>query len=146
LPKAASARKKRHMLPDLAPALEMLRREIPDLAGVYLFGSVAEGLDRPGSDIDMAVFARRPIDRLRRLALQEGLAKLLSRDVDLVDLASVPTILQMQVIGEGRVIDAPDADATGAFEVRVMRDYQNLKARRADIEADIVERGRVYAG
>lgn len=129
----------------LSAALGILRREIPDLAGVYLFGSAAAGALRPGSDIDLAFLAGRPLPRQLVLDLQEAVANVLLRDVDLIDLAAAPTILQVQAIGEGRLIYAADTDAIGFFEVRVMRDYYDLKARRAAIEADIVERGRVYA-
>jgi len=134
------------MAVDLAPALEILRRELPGLVGVYLFGSVADGSDRPDSDVDLAFYASLPVDRMRVLDLQEALANALKRDVDLIDLATASTIVQAQAIGEGRLVDSTDADAIGFFEVRIMREYQKLRMRRADIEADIVERGRVYAG
>ncbi|MCR6645481.1 MAG: nucleotidyltransferase domain-containing protein [Terricaulis sp.] len=130
---------------DLAPAIALLRRDIPGFAGAYLFGSAADGTDGPGSDVDIAVFAGRALSRARVLDVQEALAKLLGREVDLIDLAAAPTILQVQAIGEGRLFDAPDADAIAFFEVRVLREYQQLKARRAGIEADIRERGRIYA-
>ena len=130
---------------DLAPALAILRREAPEIVGVYLFGSVADGTDRPDSDVDLAIYAGRPLARMRVLDLQGAVADALRRDVDLVDLASAPTILQVQAIGEGRLVDASNPDAVALFEVRVMRDYYDLKARRAEIEADIVARGRVYA-
>lgn len=130
---------------DLSPALAILRREAPEIAGVYLFGSVADGTDRPNSDVDLAIYAGRPLARMRVLDLQGAVADALRRDVDLVDLASASTILQVQAIGEGRLVYTSDPDAVGLFEVRVMRDYYELKARRADIEADIVARGRVYA-
>lgn len=130
---------------NLAPALEILRRETPGLVAVYLFGSVASDAERSDSDVDLAVYASAPIDPLRLLDLQEALARVLSRDVDLVDLAAASTILQIQVIGEGRLVDAPQPRETALFEVRVMRDYQDLKARRVEIEADVVRRGRVYA-
>jgi uncharacterized protein len=130
---------------DLAPTLALLRQEIPNLAGVYLFGSFAAGLDRADSDVDLGVFAGRPLQRPRVIELAHRVASLLRRDVDLVDLADASTILQMQAIGEGRLIDAPKPYECALFEVRVMRDYQDLKARRREIEADIVARGRVYA-
>lgn len=130
---------------DLAPALDVLRAEISGLAGVYLFGSAASGVMRADSDVDLAVFAGGPIARGHLLEVQEKAAAALRRDVDLIDLAAAPTILQFEAIGEGRLIAAPDPDAAAFFEVRVLREYQDLKARRAEIEADIVERGRVYA-
>ncbi|GIK47485.1 MAG: nucleotidyltransferase domain-containing protein [Hyphomonadaceae bacterium] len=134
------------MTADLSPALGILRGALPGLAGTYLFGSAADGSARADSDVDLAVYAGPPIDRARLLDLQEALAKALSRDVDLIDLAAASTILQVQAIGEGRLVDAPDPQAAALFELRVMRDYQELKARRADHEADILRTGRVYAG
>lgn len=133
------------MLAQLTAAIDLLRREFPALAGVYLFGSAADGRDRPDSDIDLAIFAGRDLDRARLLEAQEEIAKLLRRDIDLIDLAVAPTILQIQAIAEGQVVAAPDATALAFFEVRVIRDYQELKARRAEGEAEIVRRGRVYA-
>ncbi len=104
------------MAVDLAPALALLRREAAEIAALYLFGSAAAGAERPDSD------------------------------VDLVDLACAPARVQMQPIGEGRLIAAYDAHAAAFFEVRAMREHQDLKARRASIEAHIIQRGRVYAG
>jgi predicted nucleotidyltransferase len=125
--------------------LSFLRREIPGLAGVYVFGSAADGRLRADSDVDLAVYAGRAIDPARLLEIREALAKLLRRETDLIDLVAASTILQAQVLGEGRLVDAPDATPLAYFEIRVLRDYQDLKERRAEIEADIVKRGRVYA-
>lgn len=130
---------------DLAPALALLRREIPALSSVYLFGSFAAGLERADSDVDLAIFAGRALERARLIELAHQLAGILRRDVDLIDLAAASTIMQMQAIGEGALVAAPRPLEAALFEVRVMRDYQDLKARRADIEADIAARGRVYA-
>ncbi len=129
---------------DLAPALALLRQRIPGLAATYLFGSQAGDGARPDSDIDLAVFAGQPLPRGDVIELALELAALLRRDVDLVDMASASTILQFQILAEGRLIDAPDPDPAALFELRILREYQDLKIRRAAIEADIVARGRVY--
>lgn len=129
---------------DLAPALALLRQRIPGLAGTYLFGSQSGGNARADSDVDLAVFAGRPLPRAQVVQLTLELGGLLRRDVDLVDMACASTILQFQIVAEGRLVDAPEPDAAALFELRIMREYQDLKARRAAIEADIVERGRVY--
>jgi predicted nucleotidyltransferase len=130
---------------DLGPALEILRREIQGLAGVYLFGSHATGAERAGSDVDLAIFAGRALSQDKVLGVRERVSAALLREVDLVDLAAASTILQMQVMQDGRLIAAPDAHRVGLFELRVLRDYRDLKTRRAGIEADIVRRGRVHA-
>jgi predicted nucleotidyltransferase len=133
------------MQPDLSAALAILRREVPDLAAVYLFGSAATGTARVGSDVDLAFVAGRPVAHERLLDLRQLLANSLNQDVDLVDLAAANTILQIQVINEGRVIDTSDPDAAALFELRAIREYQDLKERRRGVEADIVARGRVHA-
>lgn len=129
----------------MSSALAILRREIPALAGVYLFGSHASGDARPDSDVDLAVYAGRPLPRTLLADVREQVANALKQNVDLIDLSAAPTILQIQVIDEGRLIDAPDPDSTAFFEVRAVRDYQDLKERRAATEGDIIRRGSVYA-
>lgn len=129
----------------LAPAIELLRKDIPGLAGVYLFGSQARGAARPSSDVDLAIFAHREIEPGRLAGAREAIARLLLREVDLVDLAVADAVLQMQVLEDGVLVAADDAAAVGNFELRVLHDYSDLKIRRADIEADIVKRGRVHA-
>lgn len=132
------------MLLDLAPVLDVLRREIPTLAGIYLFGSQATGTAGPKSDIDIALFAGRALPQLELLRLREKVSVAMRREVDLVDLADASTILQMQVLRDGRLEATIDANAIGLFELRVLRDYRDLKIRCAGIEADIVARGRVH--
>ncbi|MES1197018.1 MAG: nucleotidyltransferase domain-containing protein [Pseudomonadota bacterium] len=129
---------------DLSQALAPLRHEIAGLAGVYLFGSQAAGDARPDSDIDLAFYAGAPVSRALVLDLQQRTANALMRDVDLVDLASASTILQMQVLREGRLVEVLHPRSIGEFELRVLRDYDDLKRRRAEIEADVIARGRVY--
>ena len=132
------------MLIDLAPVLDVLRREIPSLAGIYLFGSQATGTAGPKSDVDIAFFAGRALPQLELLRLREKVSAAMRREVDLVDLADASTILQMQVLRDGRLEATIDANAIGLFELRVLRDYRDLKMRRAGIEADIAARGRVH--
>ena len=131
---------------DLTPVANLLVKEIPGLAGAYVFGSQATGAAREGSDVDLAVFAGRPIKREELLENAERVARLVRREVDLIDLADANPILQMQVLREGRLIAAPDPTSIGLFELRALRDYRDLKRRRAGIEADIMARGRVHAG
>jgi len=35
--------------------VEVVRRRVPDIDAIYLFGSVARGRTRPGSDVDVAL-------------------------------------------------------------------------------------------
>lgn len=125
----------------------MLRAEWPDLMAVYLFGSAAKGLERPGSDLDIAALGRSVPGKstpalTRRLGL--AMALKLGVDVDLVDLGVASTILQKEVIAEGRRLWSADEFETEMFEIRVYSYYQKLNEERADIIADGIRTGRFY--
>lgn len=127
------------------PVIAMLRERIPGLAGIWLFGSAANGMERPDSDLDLGVVATeghipRPLLLETRLALEA----LLNRDVDLVDLAKAPASLAREACWLGRRLAAFDTLYADSFEIRAAREYEDLKLRRAGIEADIRERGKVF--
>ena len=67
----------------------------------YLFGSVAQGGVRPGSDVDIAV-SRCPPERFYRLSAQ--LERALALPLDLVDLDRAPNDFAAHVRTTGRRI------------------------------------------
>ncbi len=78
------------MQKDLGPAVDLIRSKVPDLVAVYLFGSAARGDQTPQNDIDLAFLSPRPLRAKVCWDLQQGLAVLLHRDVDLIDLRATP--------------------------------------------------------
>lgn len=130
--------------PDLSAPVDRLRREVPGLVAVYLFGSAAHGTNGPQSDLDLAVLAGRPLDPVRRFDVQENLAAALGHDVDLVDLRVASTVFQMQVVSTGRVLLDADRGARAAFETFVYSAYALLNEERAGVLEAIRQRGRVY--
>ncbi|MES1197283.1 MAG: nucleotidyltransferase domain-containing protein [Pseudomonadota bacterium] len=129
---------------DLTSTLAILERDLPGLAGVYLFGSRAAAAARPESDVDLAVYSDRPIEANLLREVRARLEAALNEDVDLVDLRTASTVLQMQVLSAGSPVAVINPSVLGQFELRALRDYHDLKRRRAEIEADVVRRGRVY--
>ena len=92
--------------------VERLRRALADRRDVrlaLLFGSVARGADRPGSDVDVAVDA----PRVDHLALARDLSLALDREVSVVDLADPGYPLLAALVRDGVVIaeHAPSAAA-----------------------------------
>lgn len=128
-----------------ADAIPVLERLIPGLAAVYLFGSEARGDARTDSDMDLAIVALGPVPEPVLRAAREAVEAAVNRDVDLVDLTTASTILAAQVMFEGRRIATLAPMVADLLEVRLMRDYVDLKARRRGIEDDIAKRGRVLA-
>ncbi|MEW5762028.1 MAG: nucleotidyltransferase domain-containing protein [Bacillota bacterium] len=111
----------------------------PDVTAAYVFGSVAQGRCRSGSDLDVAVlFAPGTEDRLarfdRRLELEIALEKIVHRPVQVVDLAAAPLFLQHQVRKYGRLIVDKDPARRISFEIGSRRRYfdmQRVYRRRA---------------
>lgn len=98
----------------------------------YLFGSAAESVARPDSDVDIAMLLPRGVSAQERLArrfdLMQDLGSMLRRDVGVVVLNDAPLRLIGQVLRHGRVVYCADAGARVDFEVRALRLYFDLHA------------------
>lgn len=110
-----------------------LRKELvahPAISTAYLFGSVARGVSRTNSDVDLAVLlADDPPRTLAGLGvdLKASLATALSREVDLVILNRAPADLVHRVLRDGILILERDRGARVRFEVRARNEYLDLK-------------------
>ena len=125
--------------------IEALVNIVPDLKGVYLFGSRADGSARPDSDFDFAFLNTGT--RLSDLAvhsLRLALATSLDADVDLVDLRAASSVLQFQIISKGRRIYSSDDSFCDTFDLFVYSSYQHLNEGQQEIIQAIRQRGKVY--
>ena len=129
---------------DYQPAVELVREAIPDVVAVYAFGSRAHGTSRSESDLDLAVLAPRRLPAELRWTLQEQLARRLRVNVDLIDLRSVPTVMQKEIVATGNVVFGLDAPARRAFEGLVFSSYARLNEERREILQRVLEDGRVH--
>jgi predicted nucleotidyltransferase len=121
-----------------------LREALPQVIAVYQFGSTASGQARAESDVDIAVLAAAPVQPVVRFEAQESLAARLGRDVDLVDLLSVSTVMRMQIIATGTLLAAFDAAAQVAFEDQTYSAYARLNEERRAILEQVRREGRVH--
>lgn len=127
-----------------ASALALLETRIPRLIALYRFGSAVDGTLRPDSDLDYAVLAAAPLDPVARFEMQEDLACLLRRAVDLVDLRHASTVMRMQVISNGVAVAVRDPVETERFEIAVYASYARLNEERREILAQITRERAVY--
>lgn len=124
--------------------IDTLKRAIPELRAIYLFGSHARGDATQESDVDIAVLAARPLEAVTRYDLAQALAGAVNRDVDLLDLRTASTVMRMQVLASGQCLYRREEREVSAFEDFVFTDYARLNEERASILADIRERGTIY--
>ena len=125
-------------------AVRLLQDALPDLVAVYLFGSTSAGNAGPESDVDLAVLARQRLDPSDRFDLQERLASVLRRPVDLADLRAASTVFAIQVVGGGRLLYESDSAARGRFEDLAYSLYARLNEERRGVLDRVASEGTVY--
>lgn len=128
----------------LVALVEKLEEEFAELLSVYRFGSSGTEYERQDSDLDLAVYASKPLPTMELWCIGQDLAAKIGRDVDLVDLASASTVMQAQVIHNGERIYCADRAACDTFEDYVYSSYARLNEERQGILEDILRRGSVY--
>ena len=128
-----------------AELVRAIRDAIPEVIAVYRFGSSVEGTTHGESDIDLAVLLPQALDPVRRFDLQEQLAVAMRRDVDLVDLRAVSTVMRMQVVSRGILVACFDPAEKDRFETHTYSAYARLNEERKAI-LEQVERDRTVYG
>jgi len=124
--------------------VRLIREAVPDTVAIYRFGSSAGAGLRPESDVDIALLGRRPLDAVERFDLQERLASALRRDVDLVDLRGVSTVMRMQVVSRGMLIFEGDRGQRQVFETHVFSSYARLNEERRALLDQIRSEGSIH--
>jgi len=69
-----------------------------------IYGSVARGQDRPGSDLDLLVDLERGCSLLEMIALRQELEALLNCQVDLAEAAQLHPLIRDQVIAQATAL------------------------------------------
>lgn len=120
--------------------IEFLKKRIPKLIGIYIFGSYADNTANRESDIDIAFLSFEKIGAVEKWKIQEELASLLDIDVDLVDLKDATVVLRAEVVENGKLIFSADKYQVDYFEMTTYSMYADLNETRADIINDYMEK------
>lgn len=111
--------------------LSRIQSAIPELKAVYLYGSRASGKARPDSDYDIAVLAAEPLEGKESFfRLQLELAGLTDSGVNLVDLRSLPIVLQFEVLRGRKRLFCADRAYCVDVESGIFSDYQRFAEER----------------
>jgi len=106
------------------------RAQAEGIAAAWLFGSVARGTARSGSDVDVgALFREDPPRTLEgyRFDLESELERLLRIPVQLVVLNRAPVDLARRVLRDGKLLVNQDPSRRIQFEVRTRNEYWDLE-------------------
>jgi uncharacterized protein len=132
---------------DFKGIISTIHKHYPKVEGIYLFGTFGTFMERPESDLDIALLLP-PAEAKKGKSLtfsdcHDELESLTERSVDLINLRETNTVFQNEIITEGRLIHAANETETDAFEMKVLSLYQKLNEERAGILHDIETSGRV---
>lgn len=116
--------------PDSARITKLVQQELPQSRALWLFGSATRGDMQNDSDIDLAVTLPEPLDAQEKWELQIRLGRQLGFDVDLLDFARLPTIMQLQIIETGQLLFAKDPLATEMYNAFVRTEYLDIQRWR----------------
>ncbi len=118
--------------------LQAVLTRFPQLVLALVFGSVAEGRQRPDSDLDIAVAAKQALTTVEKMDIIAALAEQTGRPVDLIDLKVVAEPLLGQIVRHGRRLLGSDGEygsliSRHLFEQADFMPYRNrvLAERRA---------------
>lgn len=131
----------------LERVVALILDRVPQVQGIYLFGSFSTGDAHPESDLDLALLLPAGLIFQPSLvvALTQDLSEETGRDIDLILLREANSVLQNEVVTNGRVLLARDERAVGEFEMLSLSLWQKLNEERAGILSDIARTGSVLA-
>lgn len=132
----------------LDPVVKAILSHHPAAQAIYLFGSFGTENERDDSDVDVALLLAPDEAKRAGSLLQSGLCldleNLLGRNVDLINLRCVSTVLQKEIIAADRRIHDGDTKAADEFEMLTLSQYQKLNEERAEIVASALAGGRLH--
>jgi predicted nucleotidyltransferase len=97
---------------NVSPIENTIRTTLAPYAGIrlaILFGSLATGLGRNDSDVDLAIDMGKPLNFEEKMALIGELAKSTGRPIDLIDLQVVGEPLLGQILKHGKRLVGVDS-------------------------------------
>lgn len=98
----------------------------PQIKAVYLFGSEAEGKERPDSDLDLGIFTDDNIPSSFKLDLLKDLAADGFDNVDLVLLTKADPVVRYEAVRPNKLIYSTEDFDRGTTYSKVVRTYLDL--------------------
>jgi len=129
--------------------IQTVLKHYPEVQAIYLFGTYGTDDQWTDSDVDIALLLKhqqaKTVGTLVMSDLRFELERLLEKDVDLINLRRVPTVLQKEIVAADRRIHTADEYAADEFEMLTISYYQKLNEERSEILKEIMTSGRVVS-
>lgn len=120
---------------------EFLKESIPGIELIYLFVGMTEEENNRDSDIDLAFLSQEKISNVQRFDIQEKLASILNKNVDLVDVKLTSTKLNFQIVWQGILIYSINEKRKSDFELSATGQYFDYKMTMEPIFGQIFSKG-----
>jgi predicted nucleotidyltransferase len=124
-------------------ALDPVFQKYPEIQAVYVFGSVATGKIKAGSDLDLGIVPKTPSLHERKLDILTDLARLGFCEVDLVFLDVEDIVLRFEIVKHNKVIYQTSDFDKGEYYSRILRQYFDflpyLKVQREALKRRILD-------
>jgi hypothetical protein len=101
-----------------------------EINSVYIYGSYAEGKNRPDSDLDVAIFLSKDIKKNHLLYRSEIITELqqqLKIKIDVIILNESNYMLRAEVFRKGKLIYEKDTEKRSVFQAISMGFYYDYK-------------------
>ena len=129
--------------------IQTVLKHYPEVQAIYFSGTYGTDDQWTDSDVDIALLLKhqqaKKVGTLVMSDLRFELERLLEKDVDLINLRRVPTVLQKEIVAADRRIHTADEYAADEFEMLTISYYQKLNEERSEILKEIMTSGRVVS-
>ena len=124
--------------------IALLKSQLTDLQGIYLFGSYALAVETPKSDVDFAILCKKRLAPEKKYALIEQLSHLLNKNIDLVELRFVDLIFQEEILNTAKKLAIFDEVVCEKYEDYIYCSAMEFREFRKPHVLEIIARGSVY--
>jgi len=114
-----------------------------DIIAVYLFGSYAEGRERPSSDIDIGVLLNKKDNNLEKNVQNTfivELSRIIKKDIHLVILNSASEELMRQIFLKGTCILVNDAKRLAIFKMVMLSRIAEFAYYRNQMQKGLIKK------
>ena len=132
---------------EIDKVIQLIVEQIPSVLVIYLFGSQANVMGSPESDVDLAFLTpfESKVNPIELYQLKENLEILLGKDVDFIHLNQASIVFQFQITTTAKQLYVKDASLVLRYEALVLSMYQRLQEERQGILNEIISSGKVYS-